>query len=214
MCDAGRIRHHLKHRLWDKRSTVVFVGYQAEGTLGRRLVEGVKTVSLFGEEIDVNAEIVSLEGFSAHADRDGLLDWVRGFDKPPAALFLVHGEAEAKAKFAETLEEKLGIEAIVIEEFCDYEFEPDGSACEGQRLEGQAAAGSRQSVDHEDMARLLAKLRDINDNVEGLLYKTKLAAVAAAEAGDEQGYTSLKNVIASLDSDTTKLAGVLAGRKE
>jgi len=214
MCDAGRIRHHLKHRLWDKRSTVVFVGYQAEGTLGRKLVDGTDIVSLFGEEIEVNAEIVSFEGFSSHADREGLLDWVRGFDRKPEALFLVHGEADAKAAFAETLLEETGIEAIVIEEVTDYDYMPDGTLCE-RRLEGEIKApGGRRGVEPEDMERLLAKLRDINDNVEGLLYKTKLAAVEAADAGDEQGYTSLKNIIASLDSDTTKLAGALARRKD
>ena len=213
MCDAGRVRHHLKHRLWDKRSTVVFVGYQSEGTLGRRLVEGAKTVSLFGEEIDVNAEIVSLEGFSAHADREGLMHWVRGFDKPPAALFLVHGEAEAKAGFAERLRDELGLEAIVIENVCDYEFKPGGEACEGRLIGTDADARRPGGVDPEDMGRLLAKLRDINDNVEGLLYRAKLAAVDAAEGGDEESYAALKNIIASLESDTSKLAGALARRK-
>ena len=207
MCDAGRIRHHLKHRLWDSRSTVVFVGYQSEGTLGRKLVEGTETVSLFGEEISVNAEIVSLEGFSSHADKDGLLDWVRGFDRPPAALFLVHGEAEAKAAFAETLREELDIEAIVIKELSDYEHISGGSAFEVKIPE------SRPGVDPDDRDRLLAKLRDINDNVEGLLYRAKLAAVDAADEGDEESYTALKNIIASLESDTSKLAGALARGK-
>jgi len=212
MCDAGRIRHHLKHRLWDKRSTVVFVGYQSEGTLGRRLVEGAKTVSLFGEEIDVNAEIISLEGFSSHADRDGLFDWVRGFNKLPSALFLLHGEAEAKARFAERLRDDLGLEAIVIDRVCDYEYKPGGEACEGQMQEGGADYGI-SAADPEDMDRLLAKLRDINDNVEGLLYRAKLAAREAVSEGDEKSYTSLKNIIASLENDTSKLASVLARGK-
>ena len=211
MCDAGRIRHHLKHRLWDKRSTVVFVGYQSEGTLGRKLVEGAETVSLFGEEIDVNAEIVSLEGFSSHADRDGLFDWVRGFDKPPSALFLVHGETGAKEVFAERLSNDLDLEAIVIDRLCDYEYTPGGAAMEGH-LSGEGAA-DKQGVDPEDMDRLLAKLRDINDNVEGLLYRAKLAAVDAASEGDEKNYTALKNIIASLGSETSKLAGTLARGK-
>jgi len=213
MCDAGRIRHHLKHRLWDKKSTVIFVGYQSEGTLGRRLVEGARAVSLFGEEIEVNAEIVSLEGFSSHADREGLLDWVRAFDRPPSALFLVHGEAASKAGFRDALEEKLGIEAIVIDALCGYDYVPGGRAREGQDPEGSKAPASGSGVDPEDMGRLLAKLRDINDNVEGLLYRTKLAAVEAADEGDEQSYTALKNIIASLESDTTMLAGALARGK-
>jgi len=208
MCEAGRIRHHLKHRLWDKKSTVVFVGYQAEGTLGRKLVEGAKSVSLFGEEIEVNAEIISLEGFSSHADRDGLLDWVKGFDTPPKTLFLVHGEAESKAAFAETLEKELGIKAVVITEICDYECEPGNSAVAHESAD-KTKSGGGATVDPDDRDRLLAKLRDINENFEGLLYRAKLAAVADAD-GDEEGYTALKNIIASLDSDTSKLAGALA----
>ncbi|MCL1894994.1 MAG: MBL fold metallo-hydrolase [Clostridiales bacterium] len=211
MCEAGRIRHHLKHRLWDPRSTVVFVGYQAEGTLGRRLVDGAKTVTLFGDEIGVSADVISLEGFSSHADRDGLLQWVKGFDAPPDALFLVHGEAGAKAAFAETLRAEAGLEAIVIEEVCSYTYEPGGKAGE-QGPEG--IGGAAQGVDPEEMERMLAKLRDINDNVEGLLYRAKLAAQDAASGGDMESYAALKNIIASLDSDTSKLAGELAGRKK
>jgi len=220
MCEAGRIRHHLKHRLWDPKSTVVFVGYQAEGTLGRRLVEGVKSVSLFGEEVEVKADIVSLEGFSAHADAAGLIDWVRGFDSPPDAVFLVHGEAGSKAAFAEKLRAEIGLEAIVIEECCSWVYEPGERASAGESANAYKAgggakgrAGKEPSVDPEDMERLLAKLRNINDNVEGLLYRAKLAAVAAADGSNTESYTALKNIIASLESDTSKLAGELAGRK-
>ena len=74
MCEAGRIKHHLKHNLWDPKNSVVFVGYQAEGTLGRSIVNGDKDVSIFGEKIHINAEIYNLEGFSGHADREGLLE--------------------------------------------------------------------------------------------------------------------------------------------
>ena len=217
MCEAGRIRHHLKHRLWDPNSTVIFVGYQAEGTLGRRLVEGIKSVSLFGEEIEVKAEIVSLEGFSAHADRDGLLAWVRGFDKQPDTIFLAHGEASSKTAFFETLRDELGWEAIVIKECSTWIYEPGESAPDNDHArEGEHGMVRRKGIeviDAEDRDRLLAKLRNINDNVEGLLYKAKLAAVAAAEDGDIANYTALKNIIASLESDTSKLAGELADRK-
>ncbi len=109
MCEAGRIRHHLKHNLWNPKASVIFVGYQAEGTLGRLLVEGAKEVTLFGEEIQVNAEIYNLEGFSGHADRDGLLMWLGGFQKEPKHIFLVHGEPESKEDFARDCGAKAGI---------------------------------------------------------------------------------------------------------
>ena len=93
MCDAGRIKHHLKHNLWREESTILFVGYQSEGTLGRRLLEGVKEVTLFGEEIHVAAEICALPGISGHADQQGLLNWAAGFTgTPPRRVFVVHGE--------------------------------------------------------------------------------------------------------------------------
>ena len=104
MCDGGRIRHHLRQRLPDPRTTVLFIGFQAAGTLGRRLVDGAKTVRLFGEELPVNARIVSLEGFSAHADQAALLDWAAGPRRPPARTYLVHGEPDATAVLASKLE--------------------------------------------------------------------------------------------------------------
>ncbi|MCL2493095.1 MAG: MBL fold metallo-hydrolase, partial [Clostridiales bacterium] len=123
MCEAGRIRHHLKHNLWNAKNSVVFVGYQAVGTLGRKIVEGAKSVSLFGEEIAVNAEIYDLEGFSAHADKDGLLKWARGFEKPPQALFLVHGEPDSKQAFAQTLRQETAIKnPVVIERICEVDL--------------------------------------------------------------------------------------------
>ena len=81
MCEAGRIRHHLKHNLWNPKNSIVFVGYQGQGTLGRSLVEGIKMVTLFGEEIQVNAEIHNLEGFSGHADQNGLFAWLAHFEQ-------------------------------------------------------------------------------------------------------------------------------------
>lgn len=107
MCDAGRIRHHLKHNLWRADSTIVFVGYQAEGTLGRRLLEGAERVKLFGEEIEVNAKIVKLEGISGHADQKGLIRWLKGFENRPEKLFLVHGDPEVFPIFEEKIKEEL-----------------------------------------------------------------------------------------------------------
>ncbi|NCA99834.1 MAG: MBL fold metallo-hydrolase, partial [Clostridia bacterium] len=112
MCEAGRIRHHLKHNLWRKDSTVIFVGYQARGTLGRALVDGAKTVRIFGEEIAVKARVEMIEGFSGHADRDGLLEWVAAMQQKPKKIMLVHGEPAVIASFQKTIRHQLGIPAV------------------------------------------------------------------------------------------------------
>lgn len=106
MCEAGRIKHHLKHNLWRKESSIVFVGYQAEGTLGRAILDGAKKVKLLGEEIAVNANIYNLQGLSGHADRQGLLDWVENFKKKPKEILLVHGDKEAQGSFFELLKNR------------------------------------------------------------------------------------------------------------
>ena len=111
MCEAGRIRHHLKHNLWRSDSTVCFVGYQAVNTLGRKLIEGAESVKLFGETVEVNARIVSLKGISGHADKNGLLDWLKGFKTKPSKVFVVHGEDIVTEEFAATVTETLGIYA-------------------------------------------------------------------------------------------------------
>lgn len=121
MCEAGRIRHHLRHNLGDKKNTVIFVGYQAEYTLGRKLLQGAESVNLFGEEVPVNAKIVNLEGFSGHADRDGLAEWVSSFKNNPK-VFLVHGETDAKNDFAAYIDEHYGIKAIVITENSEFDL--------------------------------------------------------------------------------------------
>ena len=112
MCEAGRIRHHLKHNLWRDNCIVLFVGYQAQGSLGRKLQDGAKTVRLFGEEIAVNARIRTLKGTSGHADRDGLLNWVRGIQGKPQKVFVNHGDEEACEAFkALLIQEGLDAEA-------------------------------------------------------------------------------------------------------
>jgi len=104
MCEAGRIRHHLKHGLWKPENTVLFVGYQAEGSLGRRLQNGAKSVKLFGEEVSVRSEIATLHGTSGHADRDGLLNWLQGFRKKPDMVFINHGDDSACTAFQQLLD--------------------------------------------------------------------------------------------------------------
>jgi metallo-beta-lactamase family protein len=110
MCEAGRIRHHLKHNLWRKECTILFVGYQAVGSLGRSLLEGAKTVHLFGEEITVHADIRRLNGISGHADQGGLIRWIQGFKEKPKRVFIVHGEDSVCDSFAALLKDTYGFD--------------------------------------------------------------------------------------------------------
>ncbi|MBE6768144.1 MAG: MBL fold metallo-hydrolase [Ruminococcaceae bacterium] len=111
MCEAGRIRHHLKHNLWRPESTVLFVGYQTEGTLGNQLINGAPTVKLFGEEIGVRARIAQMDGISGHADRDRMLQWLGGMNPAPQKVFVNHGQDAVCDEFAEFITEQLGIPA-------------------------------------------------------------------------------------------------------
>jgi metallo-beta-lactamase family protein len=113
MATAGRIRHHLKHNLWNPLNSLVFVGYQAEGTLGRILLDGAKKVKLLGEEINVALEIYDLEGFSGHADQKMLMKWIRNFKSKPKKIFLVHGEEDASQVLSNLIKEYFKIEAII-----------------------------------------------------------------------------------------------------
>lgn len=111
MCEAGRVRHHLKHNLWRPECTILFVGYQAVGTLGRHIVEGAKDVKLFGEQIEIRAQIMKLIGMSGHADKEGLLAWVEGFQDKPQKVFVVHGEDSVCKIFTQCLNVEHGIDA-------------------------------------------------------------------------------------------------------
>ncbi len=113
MCEAGRIRHHLKHNLWRSDSTVLFVGYQVPGTLGNALLGGADKVKLFGEEIEVKARIVNLPGISGHADMDHLTKWISAFETPPKKVFIVHGEESIAVSFAQHVTREVGFETAV-----------------------------------------------------------------------------------------------------
>jgi metallo-beta-lactamase family protein len=113
MADAGRILHHLKHNLWQENCSVIIAGYQAEGTMGRRLIEGSKQVKIMGEDIKVNAKIYNMKGFSAHADKEQLLEWYGKMKQPPKAFFVTHGEFDAASNFADELQRRLGTAAYI-----------------------------------------------------------------------------------------------------
>lgn len=116
MCDVGRIKHHLKHHIWNPNSTILFVGYQAPGTLGRRIVDGAKTIKIFGEEIAVNARIEYIEGYSGHADQEWLMNFIYSFITKPKHIFLVHGEPDGQEILREKIVKQLGI-PVTIPEF-------------------------------------------------------------------------------------------------
>ena len=109
MCEVGRIKHHLKHNLWRRESTILFVGYQALGTLGRKIVDGAKTVKIFGEEIGINAEVRYIEAFSGHADKNGLLNFIETFSDKPKQIYLVHGDEDAQLELSGEIQKRFGI---------------------------------------------------------------------------------------------------------
>lgn len=112
MCEAGRIRHHLKHNLWREDSTILFVGYQVPGTLGNHLLNGAKEVKLFGETIEVRARIENLPGISGHADQPHLLEWIKAFEQKPKRVFVVHGDDQVCDHFAQLVQLETGIPSV------------------------------------------------------------------------------------------------------
>lgn len=113
MCEAGRIRHHLKHNLWREDSTVLFVGYQAYGTLGRAVIEGANEVKIFGEKIQVKAKIAKMKGISGHGDQKILLDWLKNIKTPIKTVFVNHGEETSAEDFANVIFDEIGVQAVV-----------------------------------------------------------------------------------------------------
>ena len=171
MCDAGRVRHHLKHNLWRPECMVLFVGYQSVGTLGRILVDGAQSVKLFNEKIQVAAEIETLPGISGHADKNGLINWLRGFEKKPEVVFVNHGDADSADSFTECLNRELGYHAFA--PYSGAEF--DLLACrwisfpEGELIERDAPAGKPRKIspDYTALVAAAEKLLQTAKSLEG-----------------------------------------------
>ncbi len=166
MCEAGRIRHHLKHNLWKPQNLILFVGYQAEGTLGRSLIEGVPSVRLFGEDIAVRAEIRSLKGTSGHADQRGLISWLESFERKPRTVFLNHGNEESIAVLANELRER------------GYAVEAPYSGTEYDLVKGiMTAYTEKKRVTAADVAKARSRKnnihRDLVSQAEALLALAK-----------------------------------------
>lgn len=155
MCDAGRIKHHLKHNLWREECTILFVGYQAVGTPGRALIEGADTIRLFGEAVQVNARIMTLQGISGHADNKGLMQWASSFEGRPEQVFVTHGEDNVSEIFAERLRRELQYEVTVPYSGTVYDLKENKvvSAPAPVRIEKSRQVDARKSAVY---ARLLA----------------------------------------------------------
>lgn len=162
MCTAGRIRHHLKHNIWDKNNSVVFVGYQAQGTLGRIILDGVEWVKILGERIKINAEIYDLEGFSGHADQKVLLNWVANFKKKPKKVFIVHGEEESSGELAKLIEKKFKLETIIPNYGDSFEIRRSLSKISSKDI--IEPIKRKEDIEKE--------LQEVYDQFESLVYRT------------------------------------------
>ena len=155
MCEAGRIRHHLKHNLWREESSILFVGFQVPGTLGHALLNGAKEVKLFGEYIQVSAEILNLPGISGHADRDHLTQWASKI-KRPKKIFVVHGDDHVCDRFAEHLEQTLCVSAVAPYSGDCYELLTREMVAQGSREQAVKKKKAKQRASSNIFARLLA----------------------------------------------------------
>ena len=194
MCDAGRICHHLKHNLWNPKNSIVFVGYQANGTLGRRIVDGEEVVPVLGERIAVQAKIYNLEGFSGHADYLGLLDWVKGLQKSPQKIFLVHGEEAAKDALQERIEKETGFDCMAIHGVTEVDLE----TAEGVTYEEAA----REFVDDEQKMALQDRLAELQDTVNEFL---RTANQMVGEDTSPQHLIEIKNAVMQLEKEALQL---------
>lgn len=193
MATAGRVRHHLKHTLWDSNSSVVFVGYQAEGTLGRILEDGAKVVKITGEEIAVKASIYKMEGFSGHADEPMLLEWVSHFNKKPKKVFLVHGEIDESEPLKKVLTAKLGLDVMIPNLGESYDI-----------------TATREAIDvpvrtQEGAEALERELKDIITRINALDARQR---DLAKDVTDDE-YTALKHLLLDMKSDVMALNVIL-----
>ncbi len=194
MCNAGRICHHLKHNLWNPNNSIVFVGYQANGTLGRRILDGEKEVMVLGEKINVRAQIHRLEGFSGHADRDGLMAWVQGLVKAPQNIFLVHGEDDSKEALEALIRETTGYPCTAVHGVTEVDL----SDAAGMTFE----EADKDIVDEEKIMQVRDKLHGIHDIIENILYSAHLAV---GEQMPTEKLMNISNVIMQLEKETINL---------
>ncbi len=200
MCEAGRIKHHLKHNLWRKESSIVFVGYQAEGTLGRKIMDGEKIVKVLGENINVKAEIYNVEGFSGHADKIALLEWLKGFKEKPKTVFIVHGEKEAKINFAKEVKEKLGLNSIIPEYNVVYDIKKS-SEVETVKIEKQAVP-NKYKVNDKLIIDLLNDIEELKKLVDTAVERSKVYLEKSISIDD---YKKINNAVIDIENEVINL---------
>ena len=203
MCEAGRIKHHLKHNLWNPKSSIVFVGYQAKGTLGYSILNGDKRVTIFGEKIHVEAEIHNLEGFSGHADKNGLLEWLAGFKQRPKQIFLVHGEEDSKKEFANEVKSILGYDCTIVEGDTEFTLTKHDVVSVDEM--------KKELVSPEALFEIKKNISSVHNALEYILYNTHLAM--GADLTPEQ-ITEINNLIISLEKNTYNLGSVMSLKPE
>ena len=164
MCDVGRIKHHLKHNLWNPKSTILFVGYQAPGTLGRSIVNGAKKVKIFGEEIAVNAKIEYIEGYSGHADQEWLLNFVYSFFTKPKQIILVHGEEDSENVLKQKLEETTKIPVTIPKLGEKYELSNNNI-----KLLEKVEMPERWDIKRDDILSAVGIIRNEMEDMETIL---------------------------------------------
>lgn len=197
MCEVGRIKHHLKHNLWDPTSTILFVGYQAPGTLGRSIVDGAEKVKIFGEEIAVNARIEYIEGYSGHADQTWLLNFLYSFHNPPKHVFLVHGEEEGQLVLKEKIEENTGCK-VTIPSFGDCY---DLVGTEPVLLEETEEIGIfKREFKRLDLIEKIEELKDNISDIENVVMESNI------ETGDEE-LKSLEERVRELQKQIQNMMG-------
>ena len=198
MCDVGRIKHHLKHNLWKPESTILFVGYQAVGTLGRSIIDGAEKVKIFGEEIAINARIEYIEGYSGHADQEWLLNFIYSFHNPPKHVFLVHGEEEGQIELKQKIESTAGIKTTIPAFAETYNLDgADEPVCEiNQENLTKYNKIARKYEVLENIEKLISKMSDIETAVKNEQIETK-----------DEDIINLTNRVKELQEHISKIMG-------
>jgi len=196
MCEIGRIKHHLKHHLWKENSTILFVGYQAPGTLGRSIVDGAEKVKIFGDEIAVKARIEYIEGFSGHADQEWLLNFLYSFHNPPKHVFLVHGEEESQLELKEKIEENTDCSVTIpyFGECFDLTSQEEPVLLE----ENSEVNKFKKKVIKKDLIKSIEKFKNQITDVEDLIKEESLDT-------DDEELKSLSTRIGEIQNKIKKL---------